>query len=60
MNQKELQLPAQEGKKDSGRLEIENVCIDFSTVSGGTMRALDNITVIVDEGAGEFLKNYEH
>ena len=41
MNQKELQNTAQAHAEGSGRLEIQHVSIDFSTVSGGTMRAPD-------------------
>lgn len=50
MNQKELQSTASAHTDGSGRLEIEHVCIDFSTVSGGTMRALDDINLTVEHG----------
>ena len=50
MNQKELQSTAQGHAEGSGRLEIEHVCIDFSTVSGGMMRALDDINLTVEHG----------
>ena len=50
MNQKELQNTAQAHAEGSGRLEIQHVSIDFSTVSGGTMRALDDINLTVEHG----------
>ena len=34
----------------SGRLDIEHVGIEFKTVSGGTMKALDDVSLTVDKG----------
>ena len=50
MNQKELQNTAQAPAEGGGRLEIQHVSIDFNTVSGGTMRALDDINLTVEHG----------
>lgn len=35
---------------ESGRLDIEHVCMDFNTVSGGHMQALDDINLTVEHG----------
>ena len=50
MNQRELQNAAQAPAEGGGRLEIQHVSIDFNTVSGGTMRALDDINLTVEHG----------
>lgn len=37
-------------ENNNGRLDIENVSIEFNTVSGGKMKALNNISLSVEHG----------
>lgn len=37
-------------EKTAGRLDIEHVGIEFNTVSGGKMKALDDVSLTVDHG----------
>lgn len=39
-----------QSSNDTGRLEIENVSIEFNTVSGGKMKALNNVSLSVEHG----------